>query len=29
MAEPLLIDQFMAGYDRAIVYSRVLRAPPE
>jgi len=29
MAEPLLIDRFMPSYDRAIVYSRVFRAPPE
>jgi hypothetical protein len=29
LAEPLLIDQFMPTYDRAIVYSRVFRAPPE
>jgi hypothetical protein len=29
MAEPLLIDQYMPGYDLAVVYSRVFRAPPE
>jgi hypothetical protein len=29
MGEPLLIDQFMPTYDLAVVYSRVLRAPPE
>lgn len=29
MAEPLLIDQYMPTYDRAIVYSRVFRAPPK
>jgi hypothetical protein len=29
MAEPLLIDQFMPDYDLAVVYARVVRAPPE
>jgi hypothetical protein len=29
MTEPLLLDQFIPQYDHAVVYSQVLRAPPQ
>jgi hypothetical protein len=29
MTEPLLLDQFIPQYDDAVVYSQVLRAPPQ